>query len=114
MSNSFLFGDMNIDLLEVSVIGNKYLNSLKLNGCYQGINEPTRFTPTSESLLDHLVQIDCLNDLKFDVFKTNITDHNATNVHLDITKSQSIRFQQTRATMPLLTRHWQQVNLGSI
>ena len=37
MSNCFLGGDMNIELLEVSAIGKKFLYSLKLNGCYQGM-----------------------------------------------------------------------------
>ena len=34
--------------------------------------------------------------------KPNITDHCATYVHLDITRSQSIQFQRTSATMPFL------------
>ena len=102
MSNCFLVGDLNIDLLETSAIGNKYLNSLKLNGCYRGIKEPTRVTPTSVSLLDHIVHNDCLNNLEFGVIKTNITDHYALYVQVDITKSQSTPFQQTRATMPFL------------
>ena len=46
MSNYFFVGDMKIDLLETSAIGNKNLKSLKLNGCYQGIKEPMRVTPT--------------------------------------------------------------------
>ena len=75
MSNCFLVGDMTIGLRETSAIGTKYLNSLKLNGCYQGIKEPTRVTLTSVSLLDQIVQNDCLNNLEFGVIKTNITDH---------------------------------------
>ena len=102
MSNCFLVGDMNIDLLETSVIGNKYFNSLKMNGCYQVKKKPTRVTPTSVSLLDHVVHKDCLNNLEFGVIKTNNTDHYATYVKSDIIKSQSIRFKQTRATMPFL------------
>ena len=60
MSNCFPVGDVNIDLFETSVIGNKYLNSLKMDGCYQGIKHPSRVTPTSKSLLDHIVHNDCL------------------------------------------------------
>ena len=92
---------MNIDLFETSAI-DKYLNSMKLNGCHQGIKELTRVTTTSKSLLDHIVHNDCLNNLEFDVIKTNITDHDATSVHLDITKSQSIRFRKTTATILFL------------
>ena len=40
--------------------------------------------------------------LELGVIKTNISDHYAFYVHLDITQSQSIRFQQTRALMPFL------------
>ena len=81
MSNCFLVSDMNINLLETSAIGSKYLNSLKVNGCYQGIKEPTRVTPTSKSLLDHIVHKDCLSNHEFGVVKTNITDHHATYVY---------------------------------
>ena len=59
------------------------------------------------SLLDHIVHNDCLNNLEFGVTKTNTTDHDATQVQLDITKTQSIRFQQTRATMPFLQKGYQ-------
>ena len=54
------------------------------------------------SLLDHIVHNDCLSNLEFGVIKTNTLYHYATHVHLDITRSQSLRFQQTRATMPFL------------
>ena len=102
LSYCFLVGDMIIDLLETSAIGNKYLYSLKMDECYQGIKEPMRVTPTSKSFLDHIVHNDCLSNLEFEVIKINFTDHCATYVHLDITRSQSIRFQQSKETMPFL------------
>ena len=95
MSNCLLVGDVNIDLLETSAISNKHLNSLKMIRCYKGKKEPTRVTTTSKSPLDHIVRNDCLSNFEFGVIKTNFTDHYATFVHLDITRSQSIRFQQT-------------------
>ena len=98
-ANNFFYS---IDLLEAFAIGNKCLNSLKLNGCNQGIKEPTRVTPTLKSLFDQVVHNDCLSNLEFGVLKTNITYLYATYVHLDITRSQSIRFQQTRTTMTFL------------
>ena len=90
---------MKIDLLETSAIGSKSLKILKLNGCYYRIKEPTRVTPTSESLLDHIVHNDCLNSFEFGVIKTNITYQYATYFGLEITKSQFICFQQTRKSM---------------
>ena len=102
MSNCFLVGDNNIDPLETYAIGIKYLNSLKLNGRYQNIKEHSRVTPTSKSLLDHIVHNDCLNNLVFGVIKTNTTDHYATYVQFDLTKSQSIPSQLTSATRPFL------------
>ena len=69
MRNCFLVGDMNIDLHETSAIGKRYLNSLKMNGCYQGKKEPTCPTPSSKSLLDHIVHNDCLINLEFGVIK---------------------------------------------
>ena len=89
---------MNIDQLETSAIGNKYLNSLKMIRCYQGEKEPTRVTTTPKSPLDHIVRNDCLSNLEFGVIKTNFTDHYATFVHLDITRPQSFRFQQTKTS----------------
>ena len=71
---------MKIDPLETYAIGNKYIKSLKLNRCFQGTKEPTRVTPTSVSLLNHIVYNDCLNNLEFVVIKTKITDHYATYV----------------------------------
>ena len=97
---------MNTDLLETSAFGNKYLNSLELKGCCQGMKEPTRVTPTSKSLLDHIVQNDCLNNLEFGVIKNKITNHFATAVHLDITKSQFIRFQQTNQGNNAGSQEW--------
>ena len=64
--------------------------------------KPTHVTPTSKSILDHIVHYDCTDNLEVRVIKTNNTDHYATYFHLDLTKSQSIRFQKTMATMPFL------------
>ena len=89
---------MNIDLLEISAIGEKCVNFLKLNGCYPGIKEQTRVTPTSEYLLDHTVHKYCLTKNEFGVIKTRITDQVATYVQFDTIKSQFIRLQQTKAT----------------
>ena len=78
-----------------------------MNRCNQGIKEPTHATPSPKSLLDHIVLNDCLSNLKLGVIQTNITDHYKTSVHLDITRSQCIRFQQTRATRPFLQNGYQ-------
>ena len=101
----FFVDGLNINLFETCAIGNKYLNSLKFYGCYQSEKEPTRVTPTSKSLLDHIVHDDCQSNLEFEVIKTIIADHYATYVLLEKTRSQSIRFQQTRATMPFLRNY---------
>ena len=86
----------------LSLLNLKHLHLVTNIQIFENKNELTRVTPTSKSLLDHIVHIDCLTDLVFGVIKTNTTDHNATYFLLDITKTQSIRFQQTRATMPFL------------
>ena len=70
------------------------------------MKEPTRVTPTSKSLLDHIVREDCLSNLELGVINSNITDHYVTYVQSDITRSQSIRFQQTRATMSTLRNEY--------
>ena len=70
------------------------------------MEEPTRVTPTSKSLLDHIVREDCLSNLELGVINSNITDLYVTYVQSDITRSQSIRFQQTRATMSTLRNEY--------
>ena len=63
MSICFLVGDINSDILEKFAIGEKSINSSTLNGCFQGIKEPTSVTPSSESSLDHIIHDDCLTIL---------------------------------------------------
>ena len=93
IKNYYLIGDINIDLLECNPVADRYLKLLEIHGCAQGIEEPTRVTLDSESLTDHIIHNDYQRPLEFGVIKTYITDHFATYVDLNISKSKSIRSQ---------------------
>ena len=51
-----ILGDVNIDYLQrCSPLLSKYKELLDFFGCTQLITEPTRITPTSSSLIDHVI-----------------------------------------------------------
>ena len=55
-SELYLLGDFNIDLLcRNSSLGSKYSEVLDTYGCDQLISVPTRITPLSSTLIDHVV-----------------------------------------------------------
>ena len=67
-------GDINIDLLECNPVADRYQKLLEIHGCAQGIEEPTRVTLDSESLIDHIIHNDYQRPLEFGVIKTYITE----------------------------------------
>ena len=102
IKNYYLIGDINIDLLECNPVADRYLKLLEIHGCAQGIEEPTCVTLDSESLIDHIIHNDYQRPLEFAVIKTYITDHFATYVDLNISKSKSIRSQHFIKDRPFL------------
>ena len=88
--------------MECNPVADRYLKLLEIHGCAQGIEEPTRVTLDSESLIDHIVHNDYQRPLEFGVIKTYITDHFATYVDLNISKSKSIRSQHFIKDRPFL------------
>ena len=102
IKNYYLIGDINIDLLECNPVADRYLKLLEIHGCAQGIEEPTRVTLDSESLIDHIIHNDYQRPLEFGVIKTYITDHFAIYVDLNISKSKSIRSQHFIKDRPFL------------
>ena len=88
IKNYYLIGDINIDLLECNPVADRYLKLLENHGCAQGIEEPTRVTLDSESLIDHIIHNDYRRPLEFGVIKTYITDHFAIYVESNISKSK--------------------------
>ena len=87
---SCIVGDMNIDLKD-SPEHRQYMSIVNGNGYTQLINEPTRITDKSKTLLDHVLI------KKYDegiassgVINTAITDHCATYVELPFLTSNSM------------------------
>ena len=102
IKNYYLIGDINIDLLECNPVADRYLKLLEIHGCAQGIEEPTRVTLDSDPLIDHIIHNDYQRPLEFGVIKTYITDHFATYVDLNISKSKSTRCQHFIRDRPFL------------
>ena len=73
----YIVGDININLLETNTTSNIYIESRLLSGFTQHIAKPTRVTPVSKSLLDHVFNNIILQNT-FDVINLSITDHYAT------------------------------------
>ena len=80
---SCFVGDMNIDLLKDSPEHRQYMSIVNGNGYTQLINEATRITDKSETLLDHvLIKKYDEGIVSSGVINTAITDHCATYVEL--------------------------------
>ena len=87
----FFVGDMNINLLETNTTSNNYIESMLLSGFTQHIAKPTRVTPVSKTLLDHVFHNNILQNT-FDVLNLSITDHYATKMVIPYcrTKEQKV------------------------
>ena len=80
---SCIVGDMNIDLLKNSPEHRQYMSIVNGNGYTQLINEATRITDKSKTLLDHvLIKKYDEGIVSSGVINTAITDHCATYVEL--------------------------------
>ena len=75
----YIVGDMKINLLETNTTSNNYNKSMLLSGFTQHIAKPTRITPVSKTLLDHVFHNNILQK-PYDVINLSITDHYATKV----------------------------------
>lgn len=83
--NILLVGDININLNQVTDTCIEYFNIMSSNGFTSYINKPTRVQNTSSSCIDHIffkntnVNADRVIG---SIFKTDITDHYCTSIHL--------------------------------
>ena len=69
--------DMNINLLDTNTTSNNSIESMLLSGFTQHIAKPTRVTPVSKALLDHVFHNNILQNT-YDVLNLSIIDHYAT------------------------------------
>lgn len=76
-------GDSNVDLLKVNNATIKFTDMLNVYGLQQLINEPTRLTRTTSTLIDHIITSDASN-IKYSgvVHVHGITDHCL--IHCDV------------------------------
>ena len=78
-----VIGDMNIDLLQQSSDQKQYISILNGNGFVQILDEPTRITDETKTLIDHILVKKCdQNVVNGGVLKSAITDHCATYLEL--------------------------------
>lgn len=73
----FFCGDLNIDLLKVSIhkASADYLDMLYARGLYPLITKPSRITETSTTLIDHIFTNSLENTLKSGLVVNDISDH---------------------------------------
>ena len=78
---------MNINLLETNITSNNYIESMLLSGFTQHIAKPTRVTPVTKTLLDHVFHNKIWQNT-YDVINLSITDHYATKVIIPYCRSK--------------------------
>jgi exonuclease III len=73
----FLFGDFNLDLLRYNIVKQvtEYADLLFSYGCIQVVMKPTRCTPSSATLLDHLITNHHANTFETVILTSKISDH---------------------------------------
>ena len=81
----FIFGDFNDDLLKADNKMSKLVNKLKLD---QLVNQPTRITPSSASLIDLMITNKKNMITKLEVLPGPIADHEAIAVTLNMKKTK--------------------------
>ena len=70
-------GDFNVDLIksQSSPSVNEYIDSVFSEGCYRMIDKPTRITPHSSTLLDHVYSNILNKTLSSNILQYEISDH---------------------------------------
>jgi len=78
-SKYYICGDFNIDLLKYNEDKRveAYVNMLYSYGCYIFPNYPTRVTPNSSTLIDHIYTNNAFDDLQKFILVHDISDHYA-------------------------------------
>ena len=75
----FILGDFNYDILKYNNVNNyfvkKYVDMFTSYGLLQLISKPTRCTPTSATLLDHILTNSINNEHKSGILTSKISDH---------------------------------------
>ena len=88
----FIIGDMNIDLLSPTASMQEYLKVLRSYSLHQAINQPTRITLTTSTLLDHMIINNLVGDYSVYVLTNSCSDHRGTeilwNAHIEINNQQ--------------------------
>lgn len=81
-----IIGDLNIDMLKPNTpLTRQYTDLLSTNNLTQHVLKPTRVTPHSETLIDHIVSNDSKRVTHVDVLpRSNVSDHDAPYVCLNI------------------------------
>ena len=73
----YLLGDINLDLLKYKKCEQvtNYVDSLFSHGLLQIVTKPTRCTPSSATLIDHIITNACSPDLKSTILISDLSDH---------------------------------------
>ena len=105
---ALLFGDMNYDLSlkhrYVSPISD-YVNVCKSNAFFNLVSIPTRVTPNSQTIIDHILTNDSESILTPGVILYKISDHNAISCNI-----ASPRFNNSKTNSSFMFRNTKSIN----
>ena len=73
----YILGDININISESNsgIQANNYINTITSNGAFNMITKPTRLTPISATLIDHMVTSDITHTIVPLIILSDLTDH---------------------------------------
>ena len=80
-----ILGDFNLDMLAESNVQKQYNTIINQNGFIQTIKEPTRVTPDTKTIIDHvLIRQTDESQIRSGIMRTSITDHYSTYVKFPV------------------------------
>ena len=102
----FLCGDFNIDILKANTITDYFLNTLQLQNLFKSINQPTRISNNSSTLIDNIFYNGNFSYISSGILQYEFTDHLPIFILMKLNK---IRFK-CKQNVPIITHNINNTN----
>ena len=102
----FLCGDFNIDILKANTITDSFLNTLQLQNLFKSINQPTRISNNSSTLIDNIFYNGHFSYISSGILQYEFTDHLPIFILMKLNK---IRFK-CKQNVPIITHNINNTN----
>ena len=102
----FLCGDFNIDILKANTITDSFLNTLQLQNLFKSINQPTRISNNSSTLIDNIFHNGNFSYISSGILQYEFTDHLPIFILMKLNK---IRFK-CKQNVPIITHNINNTN----